>query len=65
MRDMEAIAAADAAIKLDPAQANAHVQKGLTLFRQAAKAQDKAAAYKAARVPFVALTKLKTIIHCR
>ena len=31
--DKEAIAAADAAIKLDPHQANAHVQKGLALFR--------------------------------
>ncbi len=34
--DAEAIAAADAALALDPKQANAYVQKGYALFHQAA-----------------------------
>lgn len=55
--DKEAIAAADAALRIDPAQTNAYVQKGLALFRQAADAPDEAAAYKAARAPFIALNK--------
>lgn len=57
--DKEAIAAADAAIKLDPKQVNAYIQKGLALFRMAAQAQDKAASYKAARIPFIALNKIE------
>jgi tetratricopeptide (TPR) repeat protein len=57
--DNEAVAAADAAIKLDPKQVNAYVQKGLALFRQAADAEDKAAAYKKARAPFIALNTLE------
>ncbi|MBB4857038.1 Flp pilus assembly protein TadD [Novosphingobium chloroacetimidivorans] len=57
--DKEAIIAADAAIKLDPRQTNAYVQKGLSLFRQAADAKDAAAAYSAARRPFVALNKIE------
>ena len=55
----EAIAAADAAIKLDPAQVNAYVQKGLALFQQAAEAEDKPVSYKAARAAFIALNKLE------
>jgi tetratricopeptide (TPR) repeat protein len=57
--DKEAILAADAAIKLDPTQANAYVQKGLAQFRQAADAEDKAEAYRAARVTFIALNKIE------
>lgn len=57
--DAEAIAAADAAIKLDPRQVNAYVQKGLALFRQAAAAEDKAAAYRKARAPFIALNAIE------
>jgi tetratricopeptide (TPR) repeat protein len=57
--DKEAVAAADAAIKLDPKQVNAYVQKGFALFRQAADADDKAAAYKKARAPFIALNAIE------
>lgn len=57
--EKEAIAAADAAIKADPSQVNAYVQKGLALFRIAEEADDKAAAYKAARAPFIALNRLE------
>lgn len=57
--DAEALAAADAATKRDPAQANAYVQKGLALFRRAEDAHDKPAAYKAARAPFIALNRLE------
>lgn len=55
--DAEAIAAADAALARDPSQTNAYVQKGLALFRQAAAAPDRAAAYRKARAPFVALNR--------
>ena len=56
--DGEAIAAADAALALDPAQTNAYVQKGYALFRRAADAKgDTVAAYNQARAPFVALNK--------
>jgi Flp pilus assembly protein TadD len=57
--DAEAIAAADAALALDPKQANAYVQKGYALFRQAAEADDAGAAYKAAVAPFLALNKIE------
>lgn len=57
--DAEAIAAADAALAIDPSQVNAYVQKGLSLFRMAADAKDSEAAYKKARVPFVALNRLE------
>ncbi len=57
--DDEAIAAADKALSLDPKQANAYVQKGYALFRQAAEADDASAAYKAAVAPFLALNKIE------
>jgi len=57
--DERAIAAADAALALDPNQVNAYVQKGYALFRQAEEADDEEAAYKAAVAPFVALNKLE------
>lgn len=57
--DAEAIAAADGAIARDPARANAYVQKGYALFRQAAEAENRTAAYAAAVKPFVALNKLE------
>jgi len=57
--DKEAIAAANAAIKLDPRQANAHVQKGLALFRQAGDAKDPPSAYADARAAFVALNRIE------
>lgn len=50
-----AITAADAALKIDPAQENAYIQKGYALFRLAAGAEDKDAAFKRARAPFVTL----------
>jgi tetratricopeptide (TPR) repeat protein len=55
--DREAIVAADAAIASDPAQVNAHVQKGLSLFRMAASAPDRPEAYRKVRVAFVALNR--------
>lgn len=55
--DNEAIAAADAALALDPSQTNAYIQKGYALFRQAADAEDPAAAFLSARKPFVALNR--------
>jgi tetratricopeptide (TPR) repeat protein len=59
--DAEAIAAADAALALDPAQVNAYVQKGYALFRRAAAAgeDERTAAYRAAIAPFVALNKIE------
>jgi len=57
--DAEAIAAADAALALDPAQVNAYVQKGYALFRRAAETEDSEAAYKEAVAPFLALNKLE------
>lgn len=59
--DAEAIAAADTALALDPAQANAYVQKGYALFRRAADAEaaERTAAYRAAIAPFVALNKIE------
>ncbi len=59
--DAEAIAAADAALALDPAQVNAYVQKGYALFRRAAatEGEEQAAAYRAAVAPFLALNKIE------
>lgn len=59
--DAEAIRAADGAIARDPSRANAYVQKGYALFRQAADAdgEQRTAAYAAAIRPFVALNKLE------
>lgn len=57
--DAEAIAAADAALALDPKQTNAYVQKGYALFRQAQEAEDADAAYKAAVAPFLALNRIE------
>lgn len=51
----EAIAAADRAIALDPSVANAYVQKGFALFRNAAEADNRDRAYQQAMVPFSAL----------
>ena len=56
--DREAIAAADAAILIDPGQANAYIQKGYALLRRAADSGD-AKAFQAARAPFLALNKLE------
>jgi hypothetical protein len=58
--DQQAVAAADAALALDPKQVRAYIEKGYALFREAAKAEgDKAAAYQKAVAPFVALNKLE------
>lgn len=59
--DAEAIAAADRAIALDPARANAYVQKGYALFRRAGETDgDKRnAAFAAAVKPFMALNALE------
>lgn len=53
--DDAAIAAADAALALDPGRANAYVQKGYALFRRAREAEDLDAAYTAAMAPFTQL----------
>jgi tetratricopeptide (TPR) repeat protein len=55
--DEAAIAAADAALALDPGQVNAYVQKGYALFRKAAQAKDTVRAYERARAPFIALNR--------
>lgn len=57
--DDAAIAAADAALALDPQRANAYVQKGYALFRQAGKAENRAAAYAKAMQPFEQLNALE------
>ncbi|WP_435418241.1 DUF1570 domain-containing protein [Parerythrobacter aurantius] len=57
--DEAAIAAADAAITRDRGAKNAYVQKGYALFRLAADAEDKDAAYKAAMAPFTTLNSLE------
>ena len=57
--DKEAIAAADAALAIDPKEQNAYIQKGYALFRQASDADDRAAAFKKARAPFIALNRLE------
>ncbi|QYJ08110.1 DUF1570 domain-containing protein [Qipengyuania flava] len=55
----EAIAAADAALAIDPASKNALVQKGYALFAQARDAEDADAAYAQAMKPFSALNRLE------
>ncbi|WP_348631908.1 DUF1570 domain-containing protein [Pontixanthobacter sp. CEM42] len=57
--DAAAIAAADAAIAIDPAKGNAYVQKGYALFRMAEDADDLEAAYQAAMKPFSALNRIE------
>jgi tetratricopeptide (TPR) repeat protein len=57
--DAEAIAAADGAIARDPAQLNAYVQKGYSLFRMARDADDREAAFTAAMQPFEALNAIE------
>ncbi len=57
--DAAAIAAADRAIALDPKRVNAYVQKGFAMFRMAADADDKAAAFDAAMEPFSQLNALE------
>lgn len=54
-----AIAAADAALAIDPNKVNAYVQKGLALFEMAADEADSEAAYSKARQPFLALNALE------
>lgn len=54
----EAIAAADAALKLDPRRVNAHVQKGYALYRIAEKS-GQPADFRKARVPFLALNRIE------
>ena len=56
--DMEAIAAADAAIGADANQANAYIQKGYALFRMAGKS-GQAIDFRKARAPFVALNHIE------
>jgi tetratricopeptide (TPR) repeat protein len=53
----EAIAAADSAMAKDPGQVDAYIQKGMALFRLAAKDEDSKAAYARARAPFLALNQ--------
>ncbi len=57
--DDAAIAAADQALARDPTRVNAYVQKGFALFRQATKAENRAAAYARAMQPFEALNALE------
>lgn len=57
--DDEAIAAADAAIAIDPRRPNAYVQKGFALFRKAEDAEDRDAAYGEAMRAFSALNKIE------
>ncbi|MET0361433.1 MAG: hypothetical protein ABW048_06740 [Sphingobium sp.] len=57
--DKDAIAAADAALAIDPSSVDAYVQKGYALFRIATEAKDPVGAYKAARAPWIALNKLE------
>lgn len=55
----EAIAAADAALAIDPSTKNALVQKGYALFALADEAEDVDAAYAEAMQPFSALNRLE------
>ena len=57
--DDSAIKAADAALAIDGRQVDGYVQKGFALFRKAADADDRTAAYRAARVPFLELNALE------
>lgn len=63
--DAAAIAAAEAALARDPGRTNAYIQKGYALFRQAAAADNKAAAYAAAVKPFLRSTGSRTITRSR
>lgn len=55
----EAVAVADRAIAIDGTVANAHLQKGLALFRKAGDATDQDAAYRDAILAFAGLNKLE------
>ena len=57
--DVEAIAAADAALSIDPSKVNAYLQKGYALFRQAAVAEDAETAYDLAMQPFQQLNRIE------
>lgn len=57
--DGQALDAANAALTIDRTQVNAYYQKGKALLRMADKAEDKAAAFNAARAPFLALNRLE------
>lgn len=57
--DAEAIAAANRAIARDPGRANAYVQKGYAMFRQAREMDDQPAAFEAAMEPFAALNRIE------
>jgi tetratricopeptide (TPR) repeat protein len=57
--DREAIAAADAALAVDPRQVNAYVQKGLSLYRIAQDAPGQGERYKQARAAFTALNRIE------
>ena len=56
--DQAAIAAADAALAIDPKRVNAYVQKGYALFRMAGDG-GKGVTFQDARKPFIALNKLE------
>ena len=56
--DAEAIAAANAALAIDPQQVNAYVQKGYAMFRQAEASSDPRA-FRTARAPFMALNDIE------
>lgn len=56
--DEAALAAADAALAIDPLRVNAHVQKGLALFRKAETSGD-AETMRAARRAFMALNRIE------
>lgn len=53
----QAVAAADAALAIDPSLVDAYVHKGHALFDMAEKSTDKASAYTRARAPFVQLNQ--------
>ncbi|WP_395328141.1 DUF1570 domain-containing protein [Novosphingobium sp. BL-8H] len=57
--DKEAIAAADAALAIDPARVNAYVQKGYALFRLAKDANNPQEAYTQAVAPFLKLNRVE------
>lgn len=57
--DKEAIAAADAALAIDPRRVNAYVQKGYALFRMAKDADDQQAAFAKAVTPFIKLNRIE------
>lgn len=56
--DMSAIAAADAALAIDPVAIDAHIQKGHALMRLAETSPDQAAAFNAARTAFQAASAI-------